>query len=491
MDNSQAPLGLNIIHAFDRGLSRQQTTGLLTLTVDRELGRPATVATFAGRIFYAGMISSVVGGDNRSPIYSGFILFSQIAFSKDDLGKCYQVADPTSNTISDLVDTDGGTIQIPDITLIYKLVPTKSSLLVFAQNGVWEIFGDTGGFTATSYQTAKVSSIGTISPQSIIEINGTILYWAKSGIFVLTQEEVTGRYQAENITIKTIQTLYINIPSVARENSVGFYDEQENRVRWLYNDSVDYSSTNYINKYNKELVLDLTLQAFYTSTISPLLSSSPFVCGYVDIPRFFSIFAEDAVYFGLEEVLFGTEPVVTPIIQSVSRNSQFSYLTFVDTSFTFSKYRNTKFLDWFSADSIGVDYSSFLITGYNILGDLFRRKQISYMSMVFTRTEDGFTLVGADLLLDNPSSCLVQVQWGWSDSANSGKWGTQFQAYKLKRNYTPSGESDTFNYGESVVTSKNKLRGSGKAISLKIQSETGKDLRLLGWAISVEAGAAV
>ncbi len=29
------------------------------------------------------------------------------------------------------------------------------------------------------------------------------------------------------------------------------------------------------------------------------------------------------------------------------------------------------------------------------------------------------------LILDNPSSCLVQAQWNWADSANSGKWGNQ------------------------------------------------------------------
>ena len=33
-----------------------------------------------------------------------------------------------------------------------------------------------------------------------------------------------------------------------------------------------------------------------------------------------------------------------------------------------------------------------------------------------------------------------------------------------------------------MVVTKNKLRGSGKCISLYIQSTQGKDMKLLGWA---------
>jgi hypothetical protein len=75
----------------------------------------------------------------------------------------------------------------------------------------------------------------------------------------------------------------------------------------------------------------------------------------------------------------------------------------------------------------------------------------------------------------------------WTNSANSGKWGNQFQAYKLLRNYIPSGVSDSFDYGESVIVTRNKLRGSGKCLSLKLESEDGKDMRILGWGVGVTA----
>ena len=116
-----------------------------------------------------------------------------------------------------------------------------------------------------------------------------------------------------------------------------------------------------------------------------------------------------------------------------------------------------------------------------------RRKQIPYIFFYFNRTEDGYELDGTDLILSNQSSCLVQSQWNWANSANSGKWGDQFQAYRLLRNYIPTGVSDPFDYGDSVIVTKNKLRGSGKCLSLKIQSVAGKAMDILGWGVTATA----
>jgi hypothetical protein len=116
-----------------------------------------------------------------------------------------------------------------------------------------------------------------------------------------------------------------------------------------------------------------------------------------------------------------------------------------------------------------------------------RKKQVPYIFFYFNRTEDGYELSGNDLILSNQSSCLVQAQWNWADSANSGKWGDQFQAYKLLRNYIPTGVNDPFDYGDSVIVTKNKLRGSGKTLSLKIQSSAGKDMKILGWGLEATA----
>ena len=488
-DNAPAAKGHHIIEAFHRGQSRETESGITGLPTDQENGNISTVATYAGRVFYAGVLSNITQRDDDSPFYSGFIFFTQVATTTSALSKCHMSADPTSEDISDIIDTDGGTIQIPEITKITRLVSTKSSLLVFAENGVWEIFGDTGGFKATSFQVSRVSSIGTESPRSIVEVNGLMAYWSRSGIFALTQDDVSGRYQSESLSLTTVQSYYNSIPNMAVQNAVGMYEEQENRIRWMYNDDADYAEDNYINKYNRELVLDLTLKAFYPNTIVPLANNSPFIADYIILPRFTSALSTEPVVAGSQEVIADQDNVTSSKSVRSTRTTTFSFLALAGTFLTVSRYSNTSFVDWFEEDSTGIDYSSFLITGYDIFGDLMRNKYTPYLFMYFDRTEDGFTETGGNLIADNQSSCLVQAQWDWADSVNSGKWGVQFQAYRYKRNYIPVGDGDTFDYGKNVIVTKNKLRGSGRALSLRIESEAGKDCKLLGWATLIEAPA--
>lgn len=485
VDLSYQARGGLIIDAFSRGTSRRNLTGLTALPSDQESGRPSTVESYAGRAFFSGVASSVTNGDGLSPNYNSYIFFSQIVTSNDKIARCYQEADPTSADISDIIDTDGGTIQIPEASKIIKLKTALGSLLVFAENGVWEVYGDTGGFVATSYQVSKVCSIGVKSKNSIVEINGSILFWSTSGIFAVAQDSTSGRFKAENISLGSIQSFYNNLSDLARTYAKGFFEEQENRVRWLFNDQDDYSETNYVQTYNRELVFDLSLQSFYTNSVN-ISGTNPKIVDYVSMPTYASVISSDEVYVGNDPVLITSlNSVVVPLESRASRTSNFKFLTLSGTSFTISEYRNTDFLDWKIATSTGVNFTSYLITGSDLFQDMIRFKQTPYILFYFNRTETGFNAGPTSLDIENPSSCLVQAQWNWADSPASGKWGTQFQAYTFNRNYTPSGPSDTFDWGESVIVSKRKVRGSGRSLSLYIQSEQGKDLQILGWAISV------
>lgn len=483
MDNSPAAKGSYIIDAFNRGADRSIKSGISGLPVDREEGRITTVASYAGRIFYSGIASKITGWDDLSPNYSGYIFFSQVVTSPDKLGKCYQEADPTSPNISDIVATDGGAIQIPEATRIYRIITVQSSLLVFAENGIWEIFGDEGGFTATAFQVSKIASIGTSAPQSIVSAINSVFAWTKAGIFVVIPDPSSGRYKAESLSLLTIQTFYNKLTDITKNNAKGFYDEKENTIRWLFNDSSNYSTTSFVNRYNRELVLDLTLQAFYPQTLT---ATSPYVADYIDIPNYTVSTINETVVAGTSPVLVGTAPVVIPADVEVGRLTQFSFLTIVGTSFTLSKYISRTFKDWYTFNGVGVNYSSYIVTGHEILNDTLRSKQVPYIWFYFTKTEDGFTPDEfGNLQIDNPSSCLVRAKWNWTDSAASGQWGSQFQAYRFNRNYIPSGPDDPFNNGYEVIVTKNKLRGHGRSLSLLIESEQGKDMKLLGWAMMV------
>lgn len=496
--NAWSAKGRMVIDIYDRGASRKASAmhdGFPSggsLPVDRELGKLSTVASFAGRLFYSGIISSITGGDSFSPNYSGMVFFSQVGYSTDSLGKCHQDADPTSEEISDIIDTDGGVIHIPEISYVHKLLSTRTSLLVFAQNGVWEIFGDTGGFTATSFQVSKVSNVGIESPYSIVETNDAIFYWSKGGIFALTQDQISGRYKIENISITTIQSYFNGIKDIAKKYAKGFFEEIHNRVRWLYNDTQDYEENNYVNRYNRELILDLTLGSFYVNEIA-MSDQTPYIASYAPIPRWIRSNTMDSVYAGNEPVLVNADEVVTAATSlSDERESEYKFLVMYNDKFTLAEYSNIIFKDWVISNGAGYTYESVLVTGYEIYQDFMRRKQVPYLIVALERTEDGFFSVGSGGLdASRPSSCLVQAQWNWANSLSSNKWGTIFQAYRHVRHYMPSGVGDLYDTGESVIITKNKLRGIGRALSLKFQSEEGKDMRIIGWATTVEMGRTV
>jgi len=488
--NTPAPKGHFILDAFNRGLSRYNTaTYAHYFNNDRETGFLQTTCSNAGRIFYSGVNSKIEYPDDLSPNYTGFVFFSRVVENTEDLGKCYQEADPTSEHIFDLVDTDGGYIPIPEANNIIKLIAAGESVIVIAENGIWEIYGGDTGFLATEYQVSKITNVGCVSAQSVVEAEDKIFYWAKSGIYVLSKDQISGKHNSNNITETTIQTLYTDIPGVSKANVKGNYDPISRKVSWLYCDGDDYDGILFKNNYKKELVLDLVISSFYKNTLSCTETDSPFIASYLSTPNFnITEITRNVVVDGDQVTASGSDVVMTSDERGRGESTT-KYLTIIPSSgnyeFTFSYYSDTRFLDWYDFDGVGQDYTSFLITGHEVAGDIVRRKQVPYVFFYFNRTESGYTETDGIL---NQSSCKVRARWDWSDSANSGKWGTEFQAYRLNRRYIPEEISDDFDYGHEVIVTKNMLRGRGRALSLYIASETGKDMHLLGWGsvLSVE-----
>lgn len=488
-----AAKGKYVIDAFERGADRELKSGQTGLELDKETARPAVVESYANRMFYSGIDGDIHDPTETSPDYTGTILFSQTIENFAQLGKCYQDADPTSDETSALLPTDGGTIKIAGASLIIRMIATSRSLLVFAENGVWEVTGPDGVFRADDFSINKISNIGAVSADSIVDAEGQIYYWSQGGIYNLQSDQVSGRLNAVNITESTIQTYYNNIPTVGKANVVGNYDPASRKIRWMYNDTDGYTGIKLKNKYNRELILDTVLKAFYSSTIGSVVSNTPYVAGFVLTERFVTEEDSQAVVHNGEQVqVNGVDVVVTQRVRSRG-DSQTKYLTIKPNAsgsnygITFSHHRDIEFLDWKTSDSTGVDSPAFLVTGFELFQDTQRKKQINYLTMHFKRTETGFTDTGGGMLEPKgTSSCMVQARWDFADNNVSGKFGTKFQAYRLNRFFLPTGPDDIFEYGQEVISTKNRLRGRGKAISLRIESEPKKDMILLGWAMAVE-----
>jgi hypothetical protein len=82
------------------------------------------------------------------------------------------------------------------------------------------------------------------------------------------------------------------------------------------------------------------------------------------------------------------------------------------------------------------------------------------------------------------SSCKVRTQWDWANTANSKKWSSLFQAYRIRRPLLVSGGED-YDTGFETVVTKNKIRGRGRAFALYLETEPGKDCNILGWNLTV------
>lgn len=471
-----APKGRFVIDAFARSTSRNAASGLTTAS-DIETGYPSCVAFAFQRVFYSGVQSSVITPTVTRPNYSGYVFYSRVLRSSGDAGQCYQDADPTSEVDSELVDTDGGYINIPDSGQIYRLISKGDQILVFAEEGIWAIMGDDGGFRGTSFQVVKITSFGVMAPYSVVDTEDTVLYWNRGGIYSLIPDPSSGRLVSKNITETTIQTLYNSIDQAAKINAVGSFDPVNRRVSWMYNDSPDYTGVTFKNKYNKELVLDFVLEAFYKNSISAHEEPSPYISDYVEMHDF--LLRKEGVRNRGDSV---TKYLIVQFLNPDTNSAAIS----------FGYYRNQALRDWVSVDGIGVSYVSYLLTGDETMGDIARFKSAPYLSMHFKRTEQE-AVVDPDTgetVPDNPSGMLVQCRWDWSDHSDSGKWQPSFQAYRLLRPYVLEA-GEPINYGQEVIVTRNRITGSGRALRIYMASDGDKDFYLYGWATKFSGRTAI
>jgi hypothetical protein len=472
---TKAAKGYFIIDLLDRSNSRAAAfaankvkypslaAGVATPTTDSTSGGASVVCDFAGRIFYAGFNGALVNGDARSPILNNYIVFSQLVKSRSDFFKCYQDGDPTSRDEADIVATDGGFIRISGAKNITAMRNLGTSLVVFADNGVWTVTGgqQDSGFDATNYKVNKISTFGAIAPTSIVNEGGSCYYWSNDGIFIIGKDQF-GDLECKSLTNGTIQSLYRDISTSSKLNSKGAYDSFRSKVRWIYNtgDAFDPTSKTY------ELVFDSLLNAWTRNLISLPADNSLAIFG-----------------------IFKTQPFYTITSDQSTELQTLKYLVLKHTgtgvfSATFAYYHNQQFLDWKINDGVGIDAKAYILTGQETASDPAVDKQIPYLQMFFERTEKG---VDANFQPMLQSSCMYRVQWDFANSIISNRWSPLREAYRYKKPLLVESLSDTYDNGFEVIYTKNKLRGKGRAFSLYFETSPGKDCHILGWSITLNA----
>lgn len=442
--------------------------------MDYSAAGPKSVASYAGRVFYAGFAKTGVQTNETYPNLTSTIVFSKSVESREDIYKCYQTQDPTTLE-AEILASDGGTLTIAGSGFIHKLLAVGRSLLVFASEGVWEIYSTDQLFSASNYQVRKLTDVGCKSTRSIIVVESIPMYWTDYGIYALQPDQVSQSFVATNITAGTIQTYYDNIDAISVRDVFGFYDKFDKKARWLYSSDGDNPLV-----YDTELIFDSRLQSWYTN-VYPVVSGKV-ISGMVSLNSYSEVIGTNNVIADQDNVLVGTNEVITDgnIPEKGKRSYKYIIKNTSTDDYEFHEFNRADFKDFGVQDAAAV-----MVTGPYTGGDTVRRKNSSYLIMQLRKTETGYVQVGTELQPVNPGSCLVEAKWDWTDLSTAGKFVNPLEMYRHNRHYIPTGISDGYDDGNPVITTKSRLRGSGRAVTLQISSSPEKDLNILGWTLQL------
>lgn len=449
MGSTLAPKGYYIINAF--ATNRNALSGLTGVTENTSNGlRPSAIASFAGRIWYAG-----VNADG----YAHTIYYSRLVTNPTEYGYCYQHNDPTSEHSSDLLATDGGTINITEIGTVIKLFPMQNNMLVFGTGGVWSISGSQGlGFSATDYAVTKISSTPAISPLSFVSIYGVPIWWNLDGIFSIDNDKITGNAAASSLSDEKIKAFFNGIPAEMKPYVKGAFNPRSKTVQWLYRSTV---TTDVDERYDYDsiLVLNTLTSAFFPWSL-PNTSEHPTVNGLIVCqgPTSEQVLADVVDDLGNYVVSSTGAQVVGTLIVNSSPDFNFRYFTSDKTGestwdCTWSQTINTRYLDW-EIEGFASDYDSYFFTNYQLDGDAIRFFNNNYI------------VVYSDTL--NDGSCLFEAWWDYVAAASSKVTNPQ-QIYVVAK---------------AVTTNQRrmKIRGKGRSVQFKFYSTTGKPFSIIGWA---------
>lgn len=477
--NTRAPSGRSILYYLEQ--DRATVSGIEGIEVEYPRTPYYTdIIAYAGRVWY-------LSGDT--------VLYSQVLL--DDLSKadkCYQEADPTSEKISDLVDTDGGMIQIPELGEGIRFCLVGAALAVVGTKSIQLISGgQNNAFTATAYTRGAMQAYTTISPRSFVTTEYGTFFWSDVGIVLLSYQE---GYQAQNITENTINTFYQKIPDWAMKKCVGVYNRAQKQIVWMYPSDEDTQIS-----LNKLLIYDILKNSWTPFEVASSGSledgtSLPWIVGGVTLEtsykndNIYPVYAEDAEIVDEN----GFRILADDPIEREDQTFKSAVLVCFDnfeSKTTFANFDNLNCLDWSAGDIYGpgVNYNSYLVSHPINLNSTAYNKTIPYLLTYFRRTETGYTLDGQKIY---PSACQGAIQWDWNNSGKAGKWDAQQELYRYDRYFNSyevvdNGDAVVDDEGARVIIvdpveqgdlltndyvfSKTRVYGGGRAFKVKLSSK--------------------
>lgn len=313
----------------------------------------STNASYAGRIWWAGSRESV----NSSKLY-----YSQTLDEFGKAGACHSEADPTSRKTSEVIDSDGGVISINDIGAVQKLFPFGNSLVVFATNGIWQVSGRDGIFTATDYFQSKIGNHVLVGNEAVCEIGGAVFFWATSGLFVLSSEG--NQVVLKSISDGVCSKLLNSISTANKRNAQTAYDKTNKIIYVVYGD-------------NDVLCVDFRLGAVYK-----LHTDSDILFKAVCLHEFVADQNERIKFFS---------------IRNIDGSDRYVWTSFASTGYT----------DVTSTDPVEVE--CYATTAF-VAGDGVRRKNAQYAHILMDNIED--------------TSTDVRIKLNYTTDEAASKWSS-------------------------------------------------------------------
>lgn len=410
---------------------------------------PTAIEFHGGRLFYAGI---------EDPTWSDYIFFSQVVSNPLNYKRCHTDADPTSRNFNQPVPTDGGYLIVPHLGKVRKMLSMNNSLLIFTDQGVWEIQGKGTFFDPTAYNVRKITESECGSPYSPIVIEDICVYTGPKGVYAIQPDRYTRQLEAQNISDDRIRTFWNKIGPTYEPRIATVYDDAKKRLIFFQpgtanqfeNGALLTDNVPAIGTTSVFWILDFRIMAWYKYEFNQNTSSGSILHGFAltgqdgnDGKRKFKCVVQDSP--------------TTCIICDMD-----------DTGYQ---------------DFDGNVVKAVAMSAYDNINNMSRRKQAPIITVFSKRTETGYTLVDGEYLPVNPSSTTMTAYWDWTDDTVTGKVGSSNEVYRKVRNFSPSGPADSDGY--PVVVTRNKVRGRGRVLQLRFESsaEADEDSHLLGYSI--------
>ena len=270
---------------------------------------------------------------------------------------------------------------------------------------------------------------------------------------------------------------FLDIDLESRRTCEGYFDKYTRKVYWVYSDDLSGVSN------SNQMVLNVDYGSITPTRVNAYSAGFPRIVGVNESQPYTAGSSVTNVTANGVQVEVNTDRVDSTVIRRSSSTREAVYLVIDNTdttiSYSLGNFRDGNFQDWSSLG--GVDSGAYLVVNSVTGGTGRYDKQVPYLTVFFRSTEDGIDAQGDYV---NASSCLLSTRWNWTDSQNANKWTVPRQTYRIRRAYTD--QQGSFDDGKALLSTRTKIRGTGRSVAFRFEAEESKDMHIYGWAFNLQ-----